>query len=186
VVALGRGGGTSSLPAVVAALRDSAGPVRQAAAYALGERAVAERCRFGPAPPGPLAGPIAALAAALDDPFYGARHAAAEALGRAGAPATAAAAEAALGRGPLARRVLAIHALGAGGDPRAAPILAAIRDAAADSTALDLEARVALVRLGQSWEAPAGLGGGGAAALRIDEAAARAGAHSASSTQHLR
>ena len=152
LLALGRGGNQFTLPVLIAALEDSTGPVRQAAAHALGERAVRSRSRYGPALPGPLARAVPALVVLLDDSFYGARHSAARALGRAGPFATPAllevASEAAPAQVDSGRRVLAAQALGEGGDQRAVPLLR--RLSRAESPVLAAQALVALARLGES------------------------------------
>jgi HEAT repeat protein len=149
--ALARGAGREALPALIAALADTAGAVRKAAAYALGEHgararrgraadpAVREAARsVALAGEDGLARCVAALIAATGDPFHGARFAAARALGRFGGLATRAMLEAARGvvtaPGPsgagrddrTVRRpdpVLLVMALGAGDDPLTPAVL---------------------------------------------------------------
>ena len=125
VLALGRGGGGRSLSVLTAGLADPDRSVRQAAALALGERFEAAR-RDSLATPSPeLVAAPARLIAALADSSAGVRLAAARSLGRAGPIATAELARALAESGDSYRAGLLIDALGAGGDPRAVPVLAA-------------------------------------------------------------
>ncbi len=144
LVALARGGGERSVPVLTARLSDGEAPVRQAAAYALGERL--ELARSGAATPA-LAAAVPALVRALGDSIAGVRLAAGRALGRAGPLATPDLTAAIWAEEDPRRRLLAIEALGMGGDPRAVPVLKALyRVAKANSVAVS-HIEVALAKL---------------------------------------
>jgi HEAT repeat protein len=155
LVALGRGGGARSLPALTLGLADPDRSVRQAAALALGERFERARADSLATPAPELRAAPAKLLAVLGDASAGVRLAAARSLGRAGPLATADLARAIAGSGDSFRAALLIDALGAGGDPRAVAVLKAM-----PSTSLNAffasHVDVALARLG--WvEARGGL-----------------------------
>jgi HEAT repeat protein len=150
LMALARCGDQTSTPVLIAALEDPVGPVRQAAAHALGERAVRARRRGNAELSPALASALPPLAELLNDSFYGARHNAARALGRAGPSATPILLEVVSAREAFPparyRRSLAVQALGEGRDPRAISILSDL--SGATDPLLRAQAVVALARLG--------------------------------------
>jgi HEAT repeat protein len=132
---------------LTAGLADPDRSVRQAAALALGERFEAARADSLAPPPPELAAAPAKLVAVLGDASAGVRLAVARSLGRAGPLATADLARPITEGGDSFRAGLLIDALGAGGDPRAVPVVTAM-----PSTSMNVviasHVDVALARLG--------------------------------------
>ncbi len=145
LVALGRGGGRASVHVLIAGLSDADASTRQAAAYALGERL--ELGRADAEASARLEAAVPALVEAMKDPSPGVRLAAGHALGRAGPQATADLAALIWAEEDPSRRLLAIDAMGAGGDPRAADVLRALLPAVAANIVAASHVEVALARI---------------------------------------
>ena len=128
--ALGRAGGVSSIKPLLTGLENEHASVRKASAFALGQQAIlARRAARGEVGRGPAPAnrqrievAIPALIQQLADEHYGARYAAAWALGRFGPWATRALVGALDGAEPRTQ-VMLIEGLRFGDDPRAVPIL---------------------------------------------------------------